>query len=94
MHGRAQGRGMRWHGATDRHRQQLEHRDSKVSGDEVTTFEVESLERLRRVIADGDQASWAAFQRCLEETALAWLHEHPSREAACRWRHELCINPS
>ena len=59
-----------------------------MSGDEDQTFEVESLELLRHAIADGDQAAWAGFQQCLEETVLTWLYEHPSREAACRWRCE------
>jgi hypothetical protein len=39
---------------------------------------------LRRAIAHSDQDAWAEFQQCLEETVLTWLHEHPSREAACR----------
>jgi len=43
-----------------------------------------SLELLRRAIAHGDQDAWAGFQQWLEETVLTWLHEHPSREAACR----------
>lgn len=48
------------------------------------TFEMYSLELLRRAIAHGDQDAWAGFQQCLEETIVTWLHEHPSREAACR----------
>lgn len=59
-----------------------------MSSDEDQTFEVESLELLRRAMADGDQAAWAGFQQSLEETVLSWLHEHPSRAAACRWRCE------
>jgi hypothetical protein len=55
----------------------------RCDGDE--TFKVYSLELLRRAIAHGDQDAWAGFQQCLEETVLTWLHEHPSREAACQW---------
>jgi hypothetical protein len=55
-----------------------------VRGDGDETFEVSSLELLRRAIAHGDQDAWVGFQQCLEETVLTWLHEHPSREAACR----------
>jgi hypothetical protein len=55
-----------------------------VRGDGDETFEIHSLELLRRAIAHGDQDAWAVFQQCLEETVLTWLHEHPSREAACR----------
>ncbi len=47
-------------------------------------FEMYSLELLRRAIAHGDQEAWAEFQKCLEETIVTWLHEHPGREAACR----------
>ncbi len=54
----------------------------RCNGDE--TFEMSSLELLRRAIAHGDQEAWAVFQQCLEEAVLTWLHEHPSREAACR----------
>ena len=42
------------------------------------------LELLYRAIMQGDQDAWTGFQQCLEETVLTWLHEHPSREAACR----------
>jgi hypothetical protein len=55
-----------------------------MRGDGDETFEVSSLELLRRAIAHSDQDAWAGFQQCLEETVLTWLHEHPSREAACR----------
>jgi len=59
----------------------------RCDGDE--TFEVYSLGLLRRAIARGDQDAWAGFTQCLEETVLTWLHEHPSRGAACRG---LCEN--
>lgn len=59
-------------------------RSINVRGDGDETFEVYGLQLLRRAIAHGDQEAWAAFQRCLEETVLTWLHEHPNREAACR----------
>jgi len=55
-----------------------------VRCDRDETFEMSSLELLRRAIAHSDQDAWAGFQQCLEETVLAWLHEHPSREAMCR----------
>jgi hypothetical protein len=55
-----------------------------VRGNGEETFEVYSLQLLRRAIACGDQDAWVEFQQCLEETVLTWLHEHPSREAACR----------
>jgi len=55
-----------------------------VRGDGDKTLEVSSLQLLRRAIAHSDQDAWAEFQQCLEETVLTWLHEHPSREAACR----------
>lgn len=55
-----------------------------MRGDGDKTFEVSSLELLRRAIAHSDQDAWAGFQQCLEETVLTWLHAHPSREAACR----------
>lgn len=59
-----------------------------TGSDEEQTFEVESLEFLRCAIVDGDQSAWAAFQQRLEKTILAWLNEHPGREAACRWQCE------
>lgn len=62
-----------------------------MRGDGDETFEVSSLELLRRVIAHGDQDAWAGFQRCLEETVLTWLHTHPSRETACRGSCEKCL---
>ena len=55
-----------------------------MRGDGDKTFEVSSLELLRRAIAHSDQDAWAGFQQCLEETVLTWLHAHPSREAASR----------
>jgi hypothetical protein len=55
-----------------------------MRGDGDETFEVYSLELLRRAIAHSDQEAWAAFQQCLEKTVLTWLHKHPSREVACR----------
>jgi hypothetical protein len=58
----------------------------RSDGDE--TFEMSSLQLLHRAIAHGDQEAWAGFQQCLEETVLTWLHEHPSREAACRGLYE------
>ena len=54
----------------------------RSDGDE--TVEMSSLELLRRAIAHSDQQAWVGFQQSLEETVLTWLHEHPSREAACR----------
>ncbi len=54
-----------------------------MRGNGDKAFEVYSLQLLRRAIACGDQDAWAGFQRCLEETVLTWLHEHPSREATC-----------
>jgi hypothetical protein len=54
----------------------------RSDGDE--SFEMSSLELLRRAIAHGDQEAWAVFQQCLEETVLTWLHEHPNREVVCR----------
>ena len=59
-----------------------------MRGDGDETVEVSSLQLLRRAIAHGDQEAWAGFQQCLEETVLTWLHEHPSREAACRGQCE------
>ena len=58
-----------------------------MRGDGDETFEMSSLALLHHAIAHGDQEAWARFQQCLEETVVTWLHEHPSREAACR---ELC----
>ena len=52
------------------------------------TLEVVHLELLRQVSTHGDLEAWAAFQQGLEETVQAWLHEHPSREAACRVHSE------
>ncbi len=61
-----------------------------MRGDGDETFEVYSLQLLRRAIAHDDQDAWAGFQQCLEETVLTWLHEHPGKEAAClgpSWTH-------
>jgi hypothetical protein len=58
----------------------------RSDGDEP--FETYSLQLLRRAIAHGDQEAWAGFQQCLEEPVVTWLHEHPSREAACRGLRE------
>jgi hypothetical protein len=55
-----------------------------VKGEGDETFEVSSLQLLRRVMAHGDQDAWAGFQQCLEETVLTWLYQHPSGEVACR----------
>ena len=52
------------------------------------TLEVSRLELWRRVKSHGELEAWAAFQHCLEETVLTWLHEHPGREAACRMHGE------
>lgn len=52
------------------------------------TLEVSRLELLRRANTYGDLEAWAAFQQGLEETVLTWLHDHPSREAACRIHSE------
>jgi len=51
-------------------------------------FEVSSPELLRLAITQGDQDTWAEFQKCLEETVLTWLHAHPGREAAYRLQSE------
>jgi hypothetical protein len=47
-------------------------------------LEVSHLELLRRASTYGDLRAWEAFQQSLEETVLAWFHEHPYCEAACR----------
>jgi hypothetical protein len=52
------------------------------------THEVAHLELLRQASTHGDLEAWAAFQQGLEETVQAWLHDHPSREAACRLQSE------
>ena len=59
-----------------------------MRGNVDETFELYCLQFLHRAIAFGDQDAWAAFQQCLEETVLTWLHEHPNREAACRGLRE------
>jgi hypothetical protein len=48
------------------------------------SLEVFQLELLRRVSTYGDLQAWKAFQQSLEGTVLAWFHEHPYCEAACR----------
>lgn len=50
--------------------------------------EVYTLELLHRAIAHDDKDAWAELQQSLGETLLAWLHDHPGREAACRWQSE------
>jgi hypothetical protein len=52
------------------------------------TCEVSRLELLRRTKTHGDLEAWTAFQQCLEEIVLTWLHEHPGSEAACRMHSE------
>ena len=49
---------------------------------------VSRLELLHRASTLGDLQAWAAFQHCLEETVLTWLHEHPGSEAACHLHSE------
>jgi hypothetical protein len=51
-------------------------------------LEVSPLELLRRAQTHGDLKAWAAFQHCLEETVLTWLHDHPGGQAACRLHSE------
>ena len=51
-------------------------------------LEVSRLELLCCASTHGDLETWAAFQQCLEETVLTWLHDHPGREAACRMHSE------
>jgi hypothetical protein len=63
-------------------------RSSTMRQDVAETCEVFRLELLRRASTDGDLEAWAAFQQCLEETVLTWLHEHPGSEAACRMHSE------
>jgi hypothetical protein len=52
------------------------------------TLEVSGLELLRRASTYGDLEAWSVFQQDLEETVLAWLHDHPTKEAACRMHSE------
>jgi hypothetical protein len=47
------------------------------------SLEVSHLELLRRASTYSDLQAWEAFQQSLEETVLAWFHEHPYCEAAC-----------
>jgi len=51
-------------------------------------LEVSPLELFRRAQTHGDLKAWAAFQHCLEETVLTWLHDHPGSQAACRLHSE------
>jgi hypothetical protein len=51
-------------------------------------YEVYVLELLSRAIMHGEQDAWAELQQSLGETLLAWLYDHPGREAACRWKSE------
>ena len=55
------------------------------------TLEISRLELLRRASTDGDLAARAAFQHCLEETVLTWVHGHPGSQAACRLQSERHI---
>ncbi len=52
------------------------------------TLEVSRLELLRRASTHHDLEAWTAFQQCLEETVLIWLHAHPGSETACRMQSE------
>jgi hypothetical protein len=52
------------------------------------TFEDSRLELLLRASTLGDQEAWTAFQQSLEETVLAWFHDHPGSEAAARVQSE------
>jgi hypothetical protein len=52
------------------------------------SLEVSRLELWRHASTQGDLQAWATFQQGLEETVLIWLHDHPSREAACRLHSE------
>ena len=49
---------------------------------------VSHLELVQRARTHGDLEAWAAFEQYLEGTVLNWLHEHPSREVACRMHNE------
>lgn len=55
---------------------------------EGVLFEVYSLGLLHHAIAHGDQNARARVQRSLSEMVLRWVHEHPSREVACRSESE------
>jgi hypothetical protein len=52
------------------------------------TIEASRLELLRRASIHGDHEAWTAFQQSLEETVLAWFHDHPGSEAVCRMQSE------
>lgn len=55
---------------------------------EGVSFEMYSLGLIHRAVAHGDQNARAGLQRYLSEMLLGWLHEHPSREVACRSESE------
>jgi hypothetical protein len=65
----------------------LEKCSADLCGRQVT-LEVSRLELLHRASIHNDLDAWAAFQQSLGEAVLSWLHEHPSREAACRLNNE------
>jgi hypothetical protein len=46
------------------------------------------LELLHRATIQGDQEAWTWLQYCFSGMVRAWLHRHPSREAACRLESE------
>jgi len=50
--------------------------------------EMYGLELLRRATVQGDPEAWAWVRHCFREVVLDWLHQHPSREAACRLESE------
>ncbi len=55
---------------------------------EGVSFEVDSLELIHLAVAHGNQNAQAGLQRYLSEMVLGWVHEHPSREVACRSESE------
>ena len=55
---------------------------------EGVSFEEYSLELIHLAVAHSDQNAQAGLQQYLSETVLGWLHEHPSREVACRSESE------
>lgn len=50
--------------------------------------ETSGLELVRRATVQGDPEAWTWMRHCFREVVLAWLHRHPSREAACRLESE------
>jgi hypothetical protein len=50
--------------------------------------DVNCLELLRRIIAEGDQQARAELEQSWNEILLGWLRSHPSRKVACRWESE------